>query len=534
MQIEYIKIKNFKNLQDFEISFNKDEMKTVLIGQNASGKSNFIEALVLIFKYLDLKKAHDDEYEFEYEIKYFCRDREIEIQYDPKAKQKYRFLVDKEKISNKIFYESKDEFLPRCVFAYYSGLGNSNRLEEHFWDHRKDFATNAMKKIDTSLPPHQPLFHAELIHSYFSLLAFYVGRENEDVQNFLSEHLNILGLESILLTIQEPDWKKNEPKFWGSEGVVRSLLEYLNDTVALSPIREKIKFKGELWKKEKREKEVIYLYISEIEKIRKYVELNKWSSYDFFQVLDTANVSRLINREGIRIRVRKKFASKIAFRDLSEGEQQLLTVLGLMRFMAGEESLFLLDEPDTHLNPYWRWKYLDFIEEIVFDKNKKNSKVQVLMSSHDAITIGGLNKEAVRIFESDITTGKIKTFMPVEDPKGMGVAGILMEIFHLKTTLDKKTQEQLERRRHLESMVYNKIILSPEETLELSRLNSELDNLGFSRVTRDPLYQKFQARFDAEMKYRKSSFTPLKKEEIDEQNELIDKVLKDMMNEEGL
>jgi len=35
----------------------------------------------------------------------------------------------------------------------------------------------------------------------------------------------------------------------------------------------------------------------------------------------------------------------------SEGEQQLLLVLGLLKFTAEEEALFLLDEPDTHLNP---------------------------------------------------------------------------------------------------------------------------------------------------------------------------------------
>jgi hypothetical protein len=34
---------------------------------------------------------------------------------------------------------------------------------------------------------------------------------------------------------------------------------------------------------------------------------------------------------------------------LSEGEQQLLMVLGLMRFTKSHQSLVLLDEPDTHL-----------------------------------------------------------------------------------------------------------------------------------------------------------------------------------------
>ena len=53
MRIHKVYIEKFKNLQQFEISLNSNEMNTVLLGQNATGKSNFIEALVLIFKYLD-------------------------------------------------------------------------------------------------------------------------------------------------------------------------------------------------------------------------------------------------------------------------------------------------------------------------------------------------------------------------------------------------------------------------------------------------------------------------------------------------
>jgi recombinational DNA repair ATPase RecF len=56
MRIHKVYIEDFKNLKQFEINFDSNEMNTVLLGQNATGKSNFIEALILIFKYLDLEK----------------------------------------------------------------------------------------------------------------------------------------------------------------------------------------------------------------------------------------------------------------------------------------------------------------------------------------------------------------------------------------------------------------------------------------------------------------------------------------------
>ncbi len=43
MRIDYVNITEFKNLKGFEINLDENFMETVLLGQNATGKSNFIE-----------------------------------------------------------------------------------------------------------------------------------------------------------------------------------------------------------------------------------------------------------------------------------------------------------------------------------------------------------------------------------------------------------------------------------------------------------------------------------------------------------
>ncbi len=554
MQIEYVKITHFRNLEDFEINFT--ELKTVLIGQNATGKSNFLEAVVLIFKQLDFPDKKE-ELLFEFEIIYHCYDKKIKISRIKEGeKYTYQYLefdeTKKKYTVIKKFKENKSNYLPKYIFAYYSGLGNSNRLEEHFEDHKADFAKRAMNAEINVVPAPARLLYVELIHSQLSLLSFFIDNEPEAI-SFLKTNLGIELLQSVLLTIHKPGWstaalmKKNgEYKFFGSRGVVKDLLTYLHDKAAFAPLRDLVKPKAKLWEKVKSKKgqESVHLFIDDFEKIRKYVADSNWSSFDFFHVLNTANVSQLLTKEGIKVRVKKTHTSRILFRDLSEGEQQLLTVLGLMRFTVTDEALFLLDEPDTHLNPYWKWKYMDFINDIVLKKNKKDNKpkhsFQVIMSSHDPLTIGSLCKAEVRTFNSH--KNKIQTKPPTEDPKGMGVAGVLTEIFGLETTLDKKTQQQLERRRHIESMLYNhehKAYVLPlnekKEDIqhELENLNKELDGLGFSRVTRDPLYQKFQARFDAEMNYRKSNFEPLTDGEKQKHDALVEKILKELLDEEG-
>ena len=54
MRLDRLRLMGFKNLKNFEIDFDQGELSTVLIGENGTGKSNVIEALVTIFRDLDL------------------------------------------------------------------------------------------------------------------------------------------------------------------------------------------------------------------------------------------------------------------------------------------------------------------------------------------------------------------------------------------------------------------------------------------------------------------------------------------------
>jgi ABC-type cobalamin/Fe3+-siderophores transport system ATPase subunit len=540
MHIRSVRINQYRNLKNFNINFDDKETITVVVGQNAAGKSNFIEATVLIFKYLDFdfRKTIDEELALGFEIVYHCYNKNIKVSYSATEKKKWNIEVDGEIKSQDYFKNNKNDLLPRYILAYYSGLGNSNRLEELFEDHKERFARAVVNTTSEDLPEYPRLQYAELIHSQFSLFSFFID-DDPKLKDFLRENLFIEDLQSTLLPIKEPDWGTSKTdRFWGTKGVVRSLLDYLYNNVAISPIRDTIKNNSTLWKKEKKSFEVVYLYFSSFSKIQKFVKERGWSSFDFFHILNTANVSRLFFEDGIKIRVKKKHANKISFKQLSEGEQQLLTVLGLMRFTSGKETLFLLDEPDTHLNPYWKWRYLDFINDIVFNNDDVGQEVhktsQVIMTSHDALTIGSLKKEAVRIFKIDLEKNTMNCQAPDEDPKGMGVAGILTEIFKLKTTLDIETQEQLEERRTLESKKLNGLSLSQIQEERLLELNKLLDNLGFSRFNRDPLYQKFQAAFEKEMVVKNENYRPITPEEEALQKEHIERVLHEILKNEGI
>ncbi|WP_298427911.1 ATP-binding protein [uncultured Kordia sp.] len=524
MRIDKVYIDNFKNLNDFFIDINETKLHTILIGQNAAGKSNFIEALVLIFRDLDL----ENETEFNYEIEYRCSGNFIKAIGGKSIRGKYQLYLGKllddgtvvyprTVLSKKKFKANKDEYLPKHVFSYYSGI--SNRLLEHFDKHQIRFRNDLLKGIDH---PIRKLFYTRHIHSHFVLMAFFSFSDSK-IQEFLEEFLDIVGLESVLFVFKEPNWKRNNDSkdFWGAGGLVRKFLEDLW-AISMAPIVTTESVRLDFVKKTSQQQ--LYLYISNLEKLQNLA--NRYSNHSlFFKTLESTYVSDLI--EEVRIKVRKRNTDgTITFKELSEGEQQLLTVLGLIRFTKENESLFLLDEPDTHLNPLWKWKYMSMLEDLV----DENDNSQIIMTTHDPLVIGGLTKEEIRVFQSVKKIDdkgkeyqKVEAFQPDFDPQGLGVAGILTsEFFNLPSSLDLKTEAKIVRQYELLSKERHGE-LTEFEVKELFALNDYLNEIGFNQTSIDPLYDKF---IDELLNIPDFTYNPKSEEEKVKHDEIIKSVLK--------
>jgi predicted ATP-dependent endonuclease of OLD family len=525
--------KGFKNLNQFEIDLDQTKMHTVLLGQNAAGKSNFLEALVIIFRDLDLTdKNKTEKPKFYFEIDYKCKNNTIRIIGDFGTSYGYKFFVNdmKKPMTKAAFYRDKDAHLPKYVFSYYSGV--SNRLLEHFDTHQTRFYDQLInEKSDSAELPLRPLFYARLIHSHFVLLAFY-GIWKDNIAEFLKAHLKIVGLESILFVLKKPNWKGDkevgDSKFWYAKGAVK---KFLNDlwNASIAPIYNTENIREDFNKHPKQDQ--LYLYISNQHKLEQIAK-KYGSNTDFFKMLESTYISDLIQE--VRVKVRKKNVDgHITFRELSEGEQQLLTVLGLMLFTKEQESLILLDEPDTHLNPLWKWQYMELLEKVV----EKDESSQVIMTTHDPLVIGGLSREEIRIFAAkqviDDETGKerehIYTFEPDFDPKGLGVAGILTsDFFGLPSTLDQETLEELEKRNQL-MVKQEEEGLSELEKAELHDLFVSLKSLGINTTDRDPLFQKFIVAMSKRDEFKVEKFTA---EDLKRQNEIALTILQDLISEE--
>jgi predicted ATPase len=505
------------------IEFDAESPTTVLVGRNGTGKSNILEALTVIFRELELESSNP---QFAYDLQYTCWGQQITIDADPdRPSRKVQIAVDGTAVTSKAFSENKRKYLPNYVFGYYSGP--SNRMQEHFLKHQERFYDELINRSDKDELPLRPLFFAQHIHSQFVLLAFFLEQDQEMLK-FLDEHLGITGLDSVLFVMKEPPWKSREgdPRFWRARGAVAVLLDRLYRQ-SLAPMRHS--WRVPLGFRKTTELEHVYLYLPSAEALRD-LKSEYTTQQDFFKALESTYISELMREVRTRVKARCSDAP-LTFRELSEGEQQLLMVLGLLRFTREDESLFLLDEPDTHLNPAWSVQYLEFLKNI----GGLGNNGHVIMATHDPLVISGLTRQQVRVMLRDKPESPIRAEMPDMDPRGMGVNGLLRsELYGLRSALDLPTLEKIDERDAIRAkqkkLQERGKDLSEKDRLRLIQLSDELSDLGFSRDFRDPIEQQFA---DAMTRRRpKKEQIVLTPQELKEQEKVADEILEEILAEE--
>ena len=212
--------------------------------------------------------------------------------------------------------------------------------------------------------------------------------------------------------------------------------------LAVAPIEDTtnklIDFRGRTEKQEQ-----MYLFLPDKEKLQELGAL-VGDAERFFRYAEAAYIGDLIDEVGINVK-HKDTAGNISFNQLSEGELQLLTVLGLMRITSQDHCLFLLDEPDTHLNPIWKLRYFDEIEKVIRRNEAQTiaGNSQIIITTHDPMMIGSLRREQVRILRTE--NGKSAVEIPYQHPQGMGVTGLLRsEYFGLRATVDSESRRRLD------------------------------------------------------------------------------------------
>lgn len=117
-------------------------------------------------------------------------------------------------------------------------------------------------------------------------------------------------------------------------------------------------------------------------------------------------------------------------RSLSDGEYQLLHSIGLCMLYRNTNSLFLLDEPETHFNPEWRARFVTILKECF--ENSDNSQ-EMLITTHTPYLISDSKRESVLVFKNE--NRKVEVKRPEFNTFGASVNKITMMTFGKKATI---------------------------------------------------------------------------------------------------
>ena len=269
-----------------------------------------------------------------------------------------------------------------------------------------------------------------------------------------------------------------------------------------------------------------------------YVNYNKaYYTLEYFENInaDTVSVYEFLEKLNaifnMKIRVMIKIGTDIVESiNLSEGQRQLIKVLGMLGVCKNEDCLVIMDEPDAHMNPKWKYEIRSSIEKLLGNVNN----IQAIIATHEPLLVNGLDKEFIRIFTYNDAVEKYnnkfvaKAIKPQDNTIGMGIDGLLQsEYYGLSTVLDSKTQKMVDEKRDLMIKRRDNTITDSEK-VKLNELTENIENLYFARnIPTNNFFDEFVMAMHEVYKNREK--VKLSREEIEDRNKISVEIMERLM-----
>ena len=354
MRIKSIKIvdKAYKNL-DINLDNNTSSI-IAFIGNNGSGKSNILEAISIIFKYLYQRK--DKEIPFDFSLTYeIGGGKLVEI-----TKSRTTVITKINGVQKSDPYSD----LPKQVVAIYSG--EEDRLwRNHYEPMYNDFISKINKGSQIEIPK---MLYLNKFYWPISLLCLLLNRSNNSEDKFCEDILGINKVHAVKF-----EFNKNIYQDYPNNNVLQFIstidakdAKDAKDEYTLDELQEKIKNYdiNEVFK---------YLYIAFIPKYKKILQ-----------------------------NITIEYNNNLNIEDFSEGEKKMILVKAALEFAAQEDSLFILDEPDAHIHLSNKIQIRNVLEE--YQQNR-----QIIITTHSPTLTKAIPKEGIYCLEK----GKVKEFKDI-------------------------------------------------------------------------------------------------------------------------
>jgi len=165
------------------------------------------------------------------------------------------------------------------------------------------------------------------------------------------------------------------------------------------------------------------------------------SHYASETVPSLASDQRIMRFKFVRF-TKQGVVAPMMLKELSDGEHQLLHSLGLCLLFRQTNSLFLLDEPETHFNPDWRANFITRLRQCLPDAG--NVGQEMLITTHTPFLISDSKPDKVLVFAKDKASGEVSISHPDYNTLGASINKITMSTFGKRETIGGHAQEILE------------------------------------------------------------------------------------------
>jgi restriction system-associated AAA family ATPase len=134
---------------------------------------------------------------------------------------------------------------------------------------------------------------------------------------------------------------------------------------------------------------------------------------------------------------------------ISDGEHQLAQLLGTFAMIDYPNVLFLLDEPESHFNPQWRVKFSSRLLDLPTAngpgrKNQNASSAQdCLLTTHTPFVASDTPKDRVFIFRKNHRSGRANVKLPEIETFGSTYDAILEQCFDVSPPISQVARNQI-------------------------------------------------------------------------------------------
>lgn len=455
-----------------------------LLGRNGTGKSQFLQVIAEIFQSAWHEHRPEQEsstanpdllFEIVYDVilEDSTENRRVKLSRQKNAAGRIGKMLMEVKVDGEYspLADNRDtEFgrhLPPLVVAYTSG--DNETLSLPFYISRAGYALSvrsaALESVNVTVPDNRLVLLDYSTHLEVLIANLMVSPA--DLRNKLVKHANMSDLHSFRLVIQlnHPEAPSARVKSSTRKGIqlTDELEQYINALCSIATCWEydpkhEIYTLDYLVDAESRRAfefywdEALDLYRSlhklamlndlmipkkARERLRRNIKIRRFAS----KLPEPQDEMKVFKVEEVRFRKAGPSgnSSEVDYVSLSDGEHQQAQLFGIVAMFRNRNTLFLLDEPESHFNPQWRTKLISRLMDLPV---KGLGEQEFVLTTHAPFVPSDMRREQVRIFSKD--NNKLSARKPDIETFGSTYDAILSHCFDVDPPISELAQEKID------------------------------------------------------------------------------------------